>query len=406
MAKPSKGPVWVIGGIAVDVLGVPKSNNMSDNPSSSSSEPQLDGLSIPGQVSLSAGGVGRNIAECLSKFGVSSGLISALGGQSPNPSGLLIPSSSSSLLSSSDSSTSSSPSAKRGGLKADFFGSFLIQDCKEKDISLLHMLVPNQRTAVFSALSHPDGRFRGGVAHMGVLDFVSPNLIHNLSPRLSSAKFLVVDANVPVATIDAVLDVAEKYGVPVMFEPTSAAKAPKIAQVRKLNRLSFIKPNLTELFAIANALKSVSGASSSSSSPPPPPSSHHPHDASFNPSQEEIDTCLSILLSSGIQTVLLTMGAKGVKVARMEGSSTVSSNSRLLIESFPAETPLPLVDVNGAGDSFASGFIFGFMSGLSLQQSVKLGLRSARLTCETEKSVSPHLGSSLLMDFATSASSL
>ena len=242
---------------------------------------------------------------------------------------------------------------------------------------------------------------------MGVLDFVSPQLIHSLSSKLSSSSFLVVDANVPPATIDAVLEVAWRSGVPVMYEPTSAAKASKLSLVPNLHRLTFIKPNLSELFAIAHALRPNLGqelASSTDSASFFSSSSS----ASFNPSSEEIDICLNVLLSAGIQNVLLTMGSKGVKLARIQSNapSSTSHKGQLIIESFPAEVPQPMVDVNGAGDSFASGFIFGFLSGLSPQQAVKLGLRAARLTCETDKSVSSLLGPSILSEFAHAASAL
>ncbi|MCA3574619.1 MAG: carbohydrate kinase, partial [Aestuariivirga sp.] len=58
--------VIVIGGANVDIKG-------------RSSGPFVQGTSNPGEVTVSAGGVGRNIAENLSRLGVSVSLFTALG---------------------------------------------------------------------------------------------------------------------------------------------------------------------------------------------------------------------------------------------------------------------------------------------------------------------------------------
>lgn len=336
--RPSKGPVFVVGGIAVDVLGKPAD-------ASANQEASVNGLSIPGHVTLSAGGVGRNLAEVCAKFGLATTLISVLG---------------------------SGPHANSA--HPDNFGTYLVNDCKMKQIGLAAHVILKESTAVYSALSYANGKFRGGVAHMSVLDYITPELVLRYQEQLKMAKLICIDANVPAATIACVLELAATYKIPTLFEPTSAAKVVKLAHVQNLQALTFIKPNISELKALAAALQ---------------PS--HPTD--------DIDQCIAVLLNAGIQKVILTMGGKGVKYAQR------ASQGNVVIKEFELE-PTNIVDVNGAGDSLAAGFAFGQISGLDENQSMRLALRAARLTCETTLSVSPLISPQLIYEFAEQRSSL
>lgn len=346
--KPSKGPVVVIGGIAVDVLSKPQ-NTLS----SSSSEQDVKGHSIPGHITMTAGGVGRNIAETLSKFGMLTTLISALG-------------------------TGTLPDDVPTHFRPDQFGQFLLDDCRKKKIALLAPVIKNKSTAVYSAMSYPDGTFRGGVAHMEVLSHVIPSVVDRY--QFQKTKFIVLDCNIPVATISHVLRIASSVGIPTLVEPTSALKATKLRDVDNLKAITFLKPNRVELEAIAVALR---------------PSLE-------NPQQQPSDVLLKILIDAGIQHVILTNGAESVKVAKAD----TSDPSKLEIHEIPIETSSKLVDVNGAGDSLVGGFIFAYLSGLPLLQAVRFGLRAARLTSESTHSVSPLLNSSLLQEFASSIAKL
>jgi pseudouridine-5'-phosphate glycosidase len=341
VVKPSKGPVFVIGGIAVDVLGTPTDSQANQ-------EASVAGLSIPGKIALSAGGVGRNIAETLTKFGLATTLVSAVG-------------------------SGSSQSGATSSSQPDFFGTYLMNDCRKKKIGLAATVISNESTAVYSALSYSNGKFRGGVAHMGVLDHVSPELVSRLKHRLAEAKLIVLDANIPVATIEYVLALAASSGIPTLFEPTSAAKVIKLAKLKELP-ITFIKPNVSELKALAHAINN-----------------------NFN--TDDIDECILTLLKAGIKHVILTMGANGVKFASLSPSGSAD------IKELPIEQG-KVVDVNGAGDSLAAGFAFGKLSGLADLQALRLGIRAARLTTESPLSVSPLITPQLIYEFADQRSPL
>lgn len=62
----NKTYVTVIGGSNIDIQGFPKNKLLMNN-------------SNPGEINISLGGVGRNIAENICRLGISTKLISALG---------------------------------------------------------------------------------------------------------------------------------------------------------------------------------------------------------------------------------------------------------------------------------------------------------------------------------------
>ena len=68
------------------------------------------------------------------------------------------------------------------------------------------------------------------------------------------------------------------------------------------------------------------------------------------------------ILSFGIDTLIVKKGAKGVEIYNSSGQSHK-------VEGFPIE----VLNVLGAGDAFASGFIYGYLKGWDLKKSCKMG---------------------------------
>lgn len=78
-------------------------------------------------------------------------------------------------------------------------------------------------------------------------------------------------------------------------------------------------------------------------------------------------------LRSEVEFVVITKGEKG--------SCIYQSDSCFKIPSAPARN---FIDPTGAGDSYRAGLIFGFLSGLSIETSGKLGALCATYTIETK----------------------
>lgn len=77
---------------------------------------------------------------------------------------------------------------------------------------------------------------------------------------------------------------------------------------------------------------------------------------------DELDDAIERLLESGIGALVVKRGARGSSVYRNDGS-------RSDVSAFPVE----VLNVLGAGDAFASGFIYGHLQGWSLEASARMG---------------------------------
>lgn len=76
----------------------------------------------------------------------------------------------------------------------------------------------------------------------------------------------------------------------------------------------------------------------------------------------DIDTSIQQLLNSGVEILLVKRGPLGVSIYKNDGS-------REDVPGFPVD----VLNVLGAGDAFASGFLYGILQGWSLYKSCRMG---------------------------------
>lgn len=183
--------ILVVGGVNCDVSGTP-------------SGPLRLGDSNPGRITLTPGGVGRNIAENLARLGHRVSMITALG--------------------------------------TDARGDFIRNSCRELGIDLsLSFTFPDERTSTYLCLNDEHGDVLGAVSDMAICDRLTPDVVAQRLPQLQSADLIVLDANLSPATIDFV---AQNTSCPIFADPVSVAKAGRLAS--SLGRFTMIKPNAAE----------------------------------------------------------------------------------------------------------------------------------------------------------------
>jgi len=95
----------------------------------------------------------------------------------------------------------------------------------------------------------------------------------------------------------------------------------------------------------------------------------------------------SILLDQGVNTAIVKLGANGVAVA-----------TNNYFTQYPPLPPSKIISVTGAGDSLVGGFVYGILSGVSLDGAIKYGLVCAKLALESDWAVSQVLDPSKLKD--------
>ncbi|KAJ8411373.1 hypothetical protein AAFF_G00173790 [Aldrovandia affinis] len=304
------------------------------------------GKTNTGSVCQSFGGVGRNVADSLTRLGERPLFISAIG--------------------------------------ADAHGDAVLSSCKHMDTSGVARM-QEQRTATYCVVITGTGDFSLGLGDMDIHQRITAQYVSQFEKQLSSASLVCMDGNIPVTTIDYICSVAREHAVPVWYEPTDADKACKPFLSDSWKALSYTSPNLVELCTMNRTL--------GLSTPAVLPSD-----------LQDVLRCAMTLcrpLLEHLQCVVVTLGPLGVLLCGEPEGGSVRLRPRthrrregqLCALHYPAMPIIPgdVVNVSGAGDSLAGGMMAGILQGRSTDDSVRLGLMAARLSLVSPHPVAPSL---------------
>ncbi len=183
--------VCIIGGAAVDITGRP--DNLC----------RLRDSNL-GRVTLSAGGVGHNVAKRLTAYDIQTELITAMG--------------------------------------VGFHAQMIRDDCAKYGVGLTHALAcKDAHTAVFLCILDDDGDLLSGISDMTVMQRLTPAYLAPLLKEINESDMVVLDGNLEPETLDYL---THSLTVPIFFDPVSCAKAARIGQ--NIGRCFAIKPNRFE----------------------------------------------------------------------------------------------------------------------------------------------------------------
>ena len=181
----------VVGGVNLDIGGTPFA-------------PLVGQDSNPGKVTMSLGGVGRNIAHNMALLGLDVRLLTALGD--------------------------------------DMNAQKITTSCIELGIDLSPSLqVPGGSTSTYLFLTDEKGDMALAVSDMAIYDHLTPRYLATKEALLNNARLVVADTNIPAESLRWL---AENCKAPVFVDPVSTAKAVKVKPV--LGRLHTLKPNRIE----------------------------------------------------------------------------------------------------------------------------------------------------------------
>ena len=184
--------VTVIGGSNMDIQGFP--NN-----------PLVMYDSNPGKVDISMGGVGRNIAENLSRLNVNTKLISAIGN--------------------------------------DLYGNTILSECKNLNIDVNDCLVSDEySTSIYVSILNNSKDMQLAISHMDIIEKLDESFIHSKHKSIDDSKAIVIDTNLSNEAIDFI---TRTYShLPIFVDTVSTAKCIKIKDI--LDRFEGIKLNKYE----------------------------------------------------------------------------------------------------------------------------------------------------------------
>lgn len=183
--------VTVVGAVNVDISGTPDTA-------------LLAGDSNPGHVRVTLGGVGRNIAENLSRLGHPVRMITALG--------------------------------------EDAHSAQVRQGCREAGIDLTHSLtVPSGRTSTYLCLNDERGEIVGAVSDMAIYDALTPAFLQTRLEVINRSRLVVADGNLSAESLSFL---GRNVTVPLFADPVSVKKAGRLTGL--LRAATAIKPNRPE----------------------------------------------------------------------------------------------------------------------------------------------------------------
>ncbi|RDC50148.1 winged helix-turn-helix transcriptional regulator [Acinetobacter sp. RIT592] len=184
--------VAVIGGANVDIQGSP-SNTLT----------MFD--SNPGKIDISLGGVARNICENISKLGVNTKLISAIGN--------------------------------------DIYGSRILTECKKLNIDASDCYISDSfPTSMYLSILNNDQDMQLAISHMDIINKIDVDYIISKHSAIKDSLAIVLDTNLSFDVIDYI---SKTYtDIPIFIDTVSTQKSMKIKDI--IGRFNTIKPNKLE----------------------------------------------------------------------------------------------------------------------------------------------------------------
>ncbi|KAJ7125630.1 indigoidine synthase A-like protein [Mycena crocata] len=394
-AAPAK--VVVIGSTALDISA--QTEEMSNAAGLHSTS--------PGTVSVSLGGVARNIAEACHRVGEPALLVSPIG--------------------------------------EDTWGRLLFDETTAMGMRTDGLIKRNERTAVCNLFLDGTGNLAGGVADMDITQKLDVSLI---IPQLArnNPEIVALDGNLSEDTIKSIVDYCVQREIQVLFEPTSITKSEKIlpAIERFLERssdapITFFTPNLLELQHVHRKARADGGLMSSATWWSVIDRLSLGDVFRMDVAQlarrgvrdtDEKDT-LAFLVEKGVvqmavaltplfRHILIKLGDRGVLAAiRLTGKDAQTSgwahersnptrryvvahgdsgNEIFILQHFPPHQIMAVNSSTGAGDSFCGALLASLQARphslstpMGLNQLITTGQKAACLTLQSHSSVSPLL---------------
>ena len=189
-----EGPVLVIGGCAVDVVGSLK-------------EAIRMGVSNLSNIRTSYGGVGRNLAENLARLGQPVRLVSVVG--------------------------------------EDDFGENLIDHASEAGIDVSDVLVSEKApTGFYLAVVDEKGKLEVALDDMRVMQALTPDYLQTKANLFKETSLVFLDANLSKATLRKAISLARRARIPICADPTAFTLAHRFSP--HLSKLNLITPDVHE----------------------------------------------------------------------------------------------------------------------------------------------------------------
>ncbi len=211
---------------------------------------------------------------------------------------------------------------------SDLFGPATIENFRKQGIDPTHVKqVEGLSSGVAPIFVEPNGQNRILVVK-GANDALKPADVDAAAETLKSADCIVLQFEIPVETVHYTIEFARKHGIRCILNPAPAHPV----NLGALKDLDYFVPNESEAETITGRpVKNV----------------------------EDAKNCAAHLVTSGIQRVIITLGANGSLLASRDGNEHVPP------------FPVNAIDSTGAGDAFIGSFAVFLAEGVPEWEAVR-----------------------------------
>ncbi len=233
-------------------------------------------------------------------------------------------------------------------LGEDVHGQTLFTQSSEAGIDMSGCLrLRGERTSTYLYIAGPDGEMELAVSDMDICEKITPEYLANHYALLQNARVIVCDTNIPAQSLQYL---ADHFTAPLFCDPVSTAKAAKLWPI--LGKLHTLKPNRMEAELLSGVKIST---------------------------RAEAETAARVLLSKGLQRVVISMGS--------EGSYAATEEEGLWLPNLPAK----MVSTTGCGDAFMAALVWAYLQGCDLKTALTAALAAGAITLESSETISPEL---------------
>ena len=354
---------------------------------------KLKGVTQPCAFNSCLGGVARNMAESLIRFGNNSTLLSTISN--------------------------------------DLVGNSILEKSKSIGFDTSKFLILDHAkqtsTGSYCSLFDKQGELILGLGAMDAHDYIKPEYLKYHEKLLEKSSICIVDADLSVESLRYIFNKCYEDKLPVWYNPTDLRKCMRVIEAKSLSKVTFISPNSKELLAIfldmfgksnesddrineiqikqklnTSELKNLEKLYKTYKKS----NQIEKIDQSDNENLKLILKYLLIyvpfiFLSRGSNDLILASACKlnlhehhQLPIRKVENKEILFNEWSPQLTYFPViklELSENIVNVSGAGDNTSAGIISGILKDYDLIKCVYNGLLAAKYTLMTNENVSPKI---------------
>lgn len=225
-----------------------------------------------------------------------------------------------------------------GRVGADDFGRETRDSLQADGIDITHVLTtPGATTGVAPIFVAENGE-NSILIVKGANALVTPADVEAAAERLLACDLILLQLEIPLETVYATIDWAQRHGRPVLLNPAPATAA---LAFERIAGVDYFVPNQSEL-AILTDMPTETAA--------------------------EAEAAARHLLTRGMRHIIVTLGGDGVLLVTGEGTLHI-----------PA-VPVAALDTTGAGDAFIGAFAYHATAGHGLDEGLRRAAAYAALS--------------------------